>query len=359
MSRRSLDIRGRLLARQRRRTEASADASAGWRDVREHGSVLGIKAGIVTMTLLGRPGGKALATLVAGYYTLLSPPARRAIRDLRSHLGLETDMGDVYRHVHRFAQCILDAFFFMRGKTSFFRVGRNGYEHLADLRDSGQGAILLGAHLGSFHAMREQAGREALPIHPVVFTKNAQRFNRVLEELDPTSRVRLIEIDEGEGRMGFMLAIREKLEEGGLVAILGDRVQPGAKAVKVDFLGEETWLPAGPYILAATLKAPVYFVAGLNRGDGRYELYCIPFAEQVVLPRRERQEAIQRYAQQYADLLARFCRDEPENWFNFYDFWADRPAESAARLLAIESARRRRRRGRCAKATTRVGANRR
>ena len=332
MSDRSLDKRGRMTARSPSSAAPAASTtqrggpSRGWRDEAERGSVLGIKAGIVFATMLGRPGGRALTSAIAAYYVVSSATARRAVRDFRRHLGLSTRWRDIHRHVHRFAQSILDALFFMRGRTQFFTVKRNGYEHLARLRDSGQGAILLGAHLGSFHAMREQAGREALPIFPVVFTRHAQRFNQVLEELDPSSKVRLIEVDGGEGRMGFMLTIREKLEEGGLVAILGDRVAPdsNSKAVKVDFLGGEAWFPAGPYVLAATLKAPVYFVAGINRGGGQYELYCIPFAEQVVLPRGERQDAIQRYAQQYADLLAQFCRDAPDNWFNFYDFWADR-----------------------------------
>lgn len=334
MSPGDLDLRGRILARERARERAKRDdelALAGWRDVGERGSVFGIKAVIVMATMLGRGAGRALVAAIAAYYTLFSRPANAATRQFRAHLGLRTTKRDVYRQVRRFAQCALDALFFMRGKTDFFRVTRNGHHHLARLRDTGQGAILLGAHLGSFHAMREQSGREALPLYPVVFTKNARRFNQVLEELDPGSKVRLIEIDSDGGRMGFMLSIREKLEEGGLVAILGDRVQPGAKAVKVDFLGEEAWLPAGPYVLAATLKAPVYFVAGLYRGKAEYELFCIPFAERVELPRGERMEAIQAYAQQYADILAGFCEDAPDNWFNFYDFWGPPPPAAPTR----------------------------
>lgn len=329
MKPKDLELRGRILGRERaqeryeRRNELE---QAGWRDVGERGSVFGIKAVIVMATMLGRGAGRGLVACIAAYYTLLSRQANEATRKFRAHLGLETSKRDVYRQVRRFAQCALDALFFMRGKTEFFRVDRNGHRHLARLRDTGQGAILLGAHLGSFHAMREQSGREALPLYPVVFTKNARRFNQVLEELDPGSKVRLIEIDSDAGRMGFMLAIREKLEEGGLVAILGDRVQPGAKAVKVNFLGEEAWLPAGPYVLAATLKAPVYFVAGIYRGKATYELFCIPFADKVELPRGNRMEAIQAYAQKYADILAEFAQDAPDNWFNFYDFWAEPPA---------------------------------
>ena len=69
----------------------------------------------------------------------------------------------------------------------------------------------------------------------------------------------------------------------------------------------------------------MYFTAGLYRGGNHYELYCIPFAERVVLPRGDRQAAIAGYAQQYADLLAEFVRKAPDNWFNFFDFWGPHP----------------------------------
>ena len=62
-----------------------------------------------------------------------------------------------------------------------FGVSRNGYEHLGELRDTNTGAILLGAHLGSFYAMRVQGAEEALSLYPVVFTKHARRINDVLE----------------------------------------------------------------------------------------------------------------------------------------------------------------------------------
>ena len=113
------------------------------------------------------------------------------------------------------------------------------------------------------------------------------------------------------------------LTTGALIAILGDRTQPGAKTVEVDFLGAKAQLPAGPYILAAMLRIPVYFTAGIYKGGNHYDLYCIPFAERVVLDRRDRLASIQRYAQQYADLMAEFARKAPDNWFNFYDFWGE------------------------------------
>lgn len=303
--------------------KAAAKDDPEWRSVDERGSVFGIKAVIIMATMFGRGPARLVVALIAAYYTTFSGRARRSVNQFRTRLGLPPSRRGfhaTYMTVLRFAQCALDGLILMRGQTKHFEVSRNGYQLLAKLRDSRQSAILLGGHIGSFYAMRIQSTRESLPLCPVVYTKNARRFNRVIEELDPESTTRLIEIGDGED-MDFMLAIRDKAEAGALIAILGDRTQPGAKTVEVDFLGAKAQLPAGPYILASVLRIPVYFTVGLYRGGNHYELFCIPFAEQIVLDRRDRMGSIQRYAQQYADQLAEFCRKAPDNWFNFYDFW--------------------------------------
>ena len=63
-------------------------------------------------------------------------------------------------------------------------------------------------------------------------------------------------------------------------------------------------------------------IAGLYTAPDRYDLHCEPFAERVLLPRQGRRAALEGYAQEFADRLARHCRMAPMNWFNFYDFWA-------------------------------------
>lgn len=297
-----------------------APAGADWRERRERGSVAAIRLTVWLTGVFGRRLLRPLVWTMAFYFTLFGGAARRAVHDYRRRLGQKPSFLEVYRQIRAFAQTVLDALFIVRGRWKYFRVTRNGHHHLARLRDEGRGAILLGAHVGSFYAMRLQAEREALPIHPVVYLKNAQRINAAFESIDPAFTERLIQMDD-EGGMSYVLKIREELDQGGLIAILGDRVAPGSKTVEVDFLGGRARLPAGPYIVASTLKCPVYFTAGLYREPDRYELYCIPLAERVELPRSRREEALREYAQRYADQLAEMCRRAPDNWFNFYDFW--------------------------------------
>ncbi|MEM1417390.1 MAG: glycosyltransferase [Myxococcota bacterium] len=296
-------------------------ATRSWRDVPERGSVLGIALLVKLATLFGRWPARQIVRLIALYYALTAGAARRAVKGFLERVGEPAGFWAQHRQILRFAQVSLDALFFLQGKLRPFDIDRNGYEHLAKLRDTGTGAVLLGAHLGSFHALRGQGRSEELRLHPLVFTENAQRYNAVLRELDPGSKTELVHADEKD--MGFVLKLRRIVEEGGIVAILADRVHEGTRSVEVDFLGGRARLPLGPYLLASTLRCPVYFTCGLHRAPNRYELHCIPFAERIVLPRGKRMEAAQEHAQRYADLLADKCRDAPDNWFNFYDFWSD------------------------------------
>ena len=314
-----LERRGRLLHTDEKQ---SGEALEGWRDVDESGSVVGLRALIIAATTFGRPFARVIVAFVAFYYTLVSRRSRKSVGAFRRRLGLADSFFAGYRHVLRFSQCTLDALFFMRGRTDLFEVEHHGHHHLQELRRSRSGAILLGAHLGSFYAMRAKSAEKALALNPIVYTRNARKFNAVIEALDPTSTTRLIEIGEG-GQVAFMLKIRDRVDDGALVAILGDRVQPDGRSATVDFLGAKAKVPLGPYLLAASLKRPVYFTAGIYLGGNRYALYCVPFAEQIVLPRGRRDEAMAEYAQRYADILADFCRKFPDNWFNFYDFFEE------------------------------------
>ena len=256
--------------------------SSGWLGAKERGGVFAIRFTVFLTTFLGRPFGRFIAVFVAFYYTLTSPGVRRALRLFYGRLQQrEASFSEIYRHMLRFVRCTLDAFFFVSGKTAPFKVTRTGQEHLLALRDKKQGAILMGAHLGSFYAMRSSGTQQRLPLYALVYTKNARMLNDALEKLDPEGAARLLQLDP-DGGLDSLLRARELLEQGALIAILGDRVPANAspeRIVRAPFLGADAPFPAGPFLLAAMLKCPVYLTFGISRDPDTYDLYCEPFAE--------------------------------------------------------------------------------
>ncbi len=302
----------------------SAPPQRDWLAAKERGGVFAIRSIVFITTFLGRTIGRLIARFVALYYTLTSPSAVAGLRSFYEHLeGRRARFGELYGHMLRFVHCTLDAFFFVSGKTAGFEVTHTGHEHLVALQDARRGAILLGAHVGSLYAMRVESRKARIPLYALMYTKNARMLNDALEKLDPEGSARILELDP-EGGLDAMLKVKELIEQGALIAILGDRLPLHAgpeKVVRVPFLGAEASFPAGPFLLAATLKCPVYLTFGLSRGASRYELYCEPFAERIELPRGDRKAGLARHVARYAERLEHYARKAPDNWFNFYDFW--------------------------------------
>jgi predicted LPLAT superfamily acyltransferase len=295
--------------------------SKNWLSTPEKGSVLALRLIVFLGTVGGRRLARFLVKFVALYFIVRYRALRRASADYYTRLEGRVPGGkEVYRHVLRFAEVAVDRFFLIRRRFDLFTFSENGKENLMRLKAEGRGALLIGAHLGSFEAMRVLSAEADLPLSIVGYFKNARVFNAALEKMDPTSNVTLIEIDPKS--MSFVFRVKQRIERGELVAVLADRVGLSGSSAVVNFLGAPARFPTGVFSLASVLACPVYFTAGLYRHPSHYDLFCQPFADRIELPRGDRDTALQKYTQQYADIVADYCHRAPDNWFNFYDFWA-------------------------------------
>jgi predicted LPLAT superfamily acyltransferase len=119
-----------------------------------------------------------------------------------------------------------------------------------------------------------------------------------------------------------LLRVKESLDAGFFIGMLGDRVSGGDKTTQCQFLGASAVFPAGPILLAAMMHCPVILFFGLYRGGKRYDIYFEQFAEEIILNREHRLDEIQHWMQRYAERLEHYARLAPYNWFNFYPFWA-------------------------------------
>lgn len=302
---------------------AGVELRRGWRSVPEVGTVWGIRVVVFWSRVFGRGAARFVTSLVVLYYTLLRASARRSSRAYLRRMGRPSGFWAVFRHLRQFGLVALDRAFFIRGEHRPFDIRHHGHEHLVSLRDQKQGAILLGAHMGSFEVGRSKSVDTDIPLNVIGDYSNAARINGVLQRLNPEMATRFIGVRPGDN--SFIFEARDAIERGELVAILGDRAGHGGD-VEVDFLGAKVRMPTGPYVMASVLGCPVYLTFGLHTPPNRYDLYCEPFAERVRLPRRKREAALREYAQRYADRLAAYCDKAPLNWFNFYDYWEDPPS---------------------------------
>jgi predicted LPLAT superfamily acyltransferase len=287
--------------------------SRAWLTQRERGSRFALWLITWIALRLGRVPARVLLYPFSGR-------ARRASRQyLQRILGCRANIMQVCHHFHAFAATILDRVFLLTGRYGQFDVAIHGTESLLERVQRRQGCLLLGSHLGSFEILRTLGiGKAGLPISVLMYEDNAAKTIEIARRLNPGLASTIIPI----GAIDSMLRVKEKLEQGGLVGLLGDRAVKHEKIVHCRFLGERAVFPAGPMLLAAAVQAPVFLCFGLYRGANRYEIHYELFAERVEIPRASNGAALQHWVQRYAERLEHYCRVAPYNWFNFYDFWA-------------------------------------
>jgi predicted LPLAT superfamily acyltransferase len=239
------------------------------------------------------------------------------------------------RHIVSFSLNLVEKLQSWGGKFSFNNIHfqNDDKEELIRELESGKGVFLITSHMGNIELLRGLASfnrtgvSRKIPVTAVIDTKINANFSRMLKELNPQSSFDII--NAGEIGPHTAVILEEKLAEGTMVTIAGDRTAANShgddKNFLIPFLGEPAPFSPGIFYLAVLMKAPVYFVFALRRGDlsikPEYDMYVRKSALSLECSRKERFNQSSLLAQSFAALLEDHCKQSPFQWYNFYDFW--------------------------------------
>ncbi|MCI4662261.1 MAG: hypothetical protein MRY63_10645 [Neomegalonema sp.] len=236
-------------------------------------------------------------------------------------LGRAPTWRERHRHARMFAHVFLERTRLLAGGLDDFAINEEGGDLVRALVAEGKGGVLLGAHYGSFEALRAfDRGLNGLIVNYLMHPAHAQGSTRLLNELNPEVAQRVIVLSDGPAAL---IAAKEALERGEWIAILGDRLPESATRSRLHarFWGEDIALPNSPYVLAMAMRVPLIFCAARRLGRRRYEIEFKEIHDGSPVPRAERGARMQAMAEIFAAHLERLTRRDPYNWFNFFDIW--------------------------------------
>jgi predicted LPLAT superfamily acyltransferase len=299
-----------------------------WAQINEASFVLGMRLLFWICRIFGRGPFRIVLYPVVAWYVLTQPAARAASADYLRRINAmggapraKPGMPDVMRHFAAFAESILDKMLLWGGLFDLENTRYHGRELLDQLVGEQRGALLVCSHLGNMELCRVLSRRRTgLKLTVLVHTKHATAFNDMLAQLDPDSRMNLLQVTEMSAATAAMLA--EKVAQGEFVVIAGDRipVSGNPRVALAKFMGEPAPFPVGPYVLASLLECPIFLMFALCTANGP-EVHVELFRESLRLPRKGRDEVLAALTAEYAGRLEHYCLRAPLQWFNFYDFW--------------------------------------
>jgi predicted LPLAT superfamily acyltransferase len=294
-----------------------------WLERPEGGSGLAMRLLVGVALGLGRTVARVVLLPITAYFMIRRAPERSASRAYLTRVaGRFPTWLEVARHFHTFAGVTLDRVYFLSNSLWRFDMRLIGLEELHHAMGLGRGVLLIGAHVGSFDALRAaNTDRPDVTIRVVLDADHSPALSAILKHLNPQIAAGII--NPRKDGTAVALEIGAALNQGALVTMLGDRGRPGNATTTVDFLGQPAEFPTAPWQIAAALHVPIVLCVGLYRGGNRYDLHFEVLTEQLQIDRKERQQQLREVVQDFANRLGVLVRVAPYNWFNFYDFWND------------------------------------
>ena len=284
-------------------------------DGKTRGSLTGYKIFLFFIKSLGLNFAYGLFRLVTFYYFLFASKPRKALLDFYQNSLHYTNFQArklARKNFYIFGQTLVDRAAFLLGKNEEFTHIFENEQYLLDMREGGRGGILLSAHLGNWEtAGNLLRGRVTSRINIVMLDAEVESIKQYMDLSTGGSRFNVIPIKDD---LSHIILIRNALLANEFVAIHADRYLEGARFMELDFLGKKARFPHGPFVIASKFDAPVTFVFAAKNGKYGYHLS----ATKPIETKMKAEEV----ANLYVAELEKKVRAYPEQWFNYFDFFA-------------------------------------
>ncbi len=266
--------------------------------------------------------------IAAGYFCFAPRRVRVGVRFYRALFPRRSRLYALWctwQQFRNFTSVYLDRFRLQEhgdiGHTS------EGFEHIEQALDSGAGGIVLMSHLGNWEvaAYIMQQKRAGIPLLLFMGKRATDHIDRIQKGEIREHGIRVVAAEKNETAAFDLLEGLRFLQSGGIVSMTGDRVwSTEPRAVGATMLGRQVALPETPHLLAMLSGAPLLIYFARRVGPKQYHFKCCAPLRVDRVPRAQREEAIRRSAQAYADLLEAELRENPFEWYHFEPFLGSR-----------------------------------
>lgn len=285
-------------------------------DGKSRGGRFGYQFFVYTIRLLGIRCAYCFLAFIVIYFIPFAPKATKAIwkynRQIRG-LGVWTSIKELYCHYYVFGQTLIDRVAMKGGLADKYHYAFDNYDRFLEILNSGQGVVMIGAHIGCWEAGAGFFGTYGKNINIVMLDAEHEQIKEVLDEnADKENNYKIIPLNKDI--IEAMLQIKIVLNNGEYICFNGDRYMAKEHVATIDFFGTQAMFPMGLFKIAAKCRVPIVFYYSMREPDCTYRFMF----EEAVIDRKTTPEMI---LEQYTHSLEKVVRKYPRQWFNFYDFW--------------------------------------
>lgn len=283
---------------------------------KSRGGRFGYQFFVYTIRLFGVHCAYVFLAFIVAYFIPFAPKATSAIwRYNRKQRGLNvlSSAKELYCHYYVFGQTLIDKLALQAGLTKNYNFKFDNYNRFLEILNSGQGVVMIGAHIGLWDAGSGFFGNYGKKINIVMLDAEHAQIRKVLKENaveDKNYKIIALNNDIIEA----MLQIKIALDNGECVCFNGDRNISDNNISEIEFMGGIAKFPTGPFKIATKCRVLIVFYYSMREPDCTYRFI---FEEPTVTGKMTADALLK----QYIASLERVVKKYPRQWFNFYRFW--------------------------------------
>lgn len=285
---------------------------------KSRGGALGNGIFVATLKYLGVRPAYMLLVFVAPYFVFFAPSARRSVMKYHRKIlgyGRLKSVAQTFALFYRFGQTIIDKIAVKHGITKPYEFDYGTtYNEFLSVLDAGRGAIIIGAHVGSWEVGAPFFFSYGKRMNIVMLDAEYAKIKHVIEQGTDAANFKIIPL--GDDGLDSILKIKSALDHGEYVCFQGDRFMNDRNAITTTFLGHEAQFPRGLFKLAAKMRVPIIFYYAMRQRHRKYNFIF----EMARMDENGTTTADNIFAQ-YIASLERIVKKYPQQWFNFYEFW--------------------------------------
>ncbi len=286
-------------------------------DGKSKGTLLGYQIFVTIIRKMGVGAAYILLVPVSFYYVVVYPDTFRAMYRYfrhRQEFSFFKTLISICKSYFVFGQVIIDKVAIFAGLRNKFTFDFDGIDILKEMLSEGKGGVLISAHIGNFE-IAEKFFADIDFNHQIHIVSVDQEHSVIKEYLEQVASekhsVNFIHIRED---MSHVFEISAALAKNHLICLTGDRYIAQSKTMSSTLLGKQALFPAGTFMIASRLNAPVAFVYVMKEPHLHYHLYT---RRANTFKHRDAQSILNDYTQSLEAMLKKY----PYQWFNYFDFW--------------------------------------
>lgn len=285
---------------------------------KSRGGAFGTWFFVMTLKYLGVRCAYVLLLLVVPYFVLFAPKATSAVihynRTILGYGRLKSFL-KTFPHFFVFGQTIVDKIALKHGIEKPYTFDYQNYDEFLNVLDSGTGAIIIGAHVGSWEVGAPYFHKYGKNMNIVMLDAEYEAIKHVIDDGAEEAQFKVIPL--GEDGLDAILKIKEALDRKEYVCFQGDRFMDESNSMVKTFMGHEARFPKSMFQIASKLNVPVVFYYAMRHPHRHYS-FSFQIADMAASNSKERFNNI---VDQYIESLQNIIKKYPQQWFNFYRFW--------------------------------------